>query len=435
MRVVDLIAQKRNGNPLTTEQIRFLVDGYVRGNIPDYQISALLMAVFFRSMNHEETVALTRAIVDSGVTLDFSDLDGPVIDKHSTGGVGDKTSIIIAPLVAACGVFVPMISGRGLGHTGGTLDKLESIPGFKVNLALNEFKTIVRRTGAALIGQTAELAPGDKKLYALRDVTSTVESIPLIVASIISKKVAEGIDGLVLDVKTGSGAFMKTLEDSRALARALVSTGRLLGMKVTALITNMEEPLGHAVGNSAEIVECVEILKGGGPEDLKTVSLALAAEMLVLAGLASSAEQALDLLERRIVSGEALDKLREIIRAQGGKAEIVEEDLHLPQASHRHELRAPRKGYVRRVQAEPIGKAAMLLGAGRETVDSVIDHAAAVWVRRKRGEQVDAGDPLCTLEFNDSRRLEEAISLAAAAFEIGEAPPSKLNLVLERISQ
>ncbi len=411
-----------------------MVDGHVQGKIPDYQISSFLMAVYFRSMDEEETVALTRAIIDSGVTVDFSDLGGPVVDKHSTGGVGDKTSLIIAPLVASCGVFVPMISGRGLGHTGGTLDKLESIPGFNVNLSLHEFKEIVRKVGAGLIGQTVELAPADKKLYALRDVTATVESMPLIVASIISKKVAEGIDGLVLDVKTGSGAFMKTMEDSRALANGLVRTGRLLGKKVTALITNMEEPLGHAVGNSVEVIESVEVLRGGGPEDLKQVSFALAAEMLLLAGRAKNLEEAHNLLNQKIITGEALDKLREIIAAQGGNPEVVDEDLHLALASHRYEIKATQKGFVQLVKAEPIGKAAMLLGAGRETVESRIDPTAAVWVRKKTGEEVDQNEPLCTLEFNDDRQLDEAVALARSAFVIGDRRGKPVKLILERIA-
>jgi pyrimidine-nucleoside phosphorylase len=433
MRAVDIIADKRDGKKLGAEQIRFLVDGYVQGKIPDYQASSFLMAVYFRSMDEEETVALTRAIIDSGVTVDFSDLGGPVVDKHSTGGVGDKTSLIIAPLVACCGVFVPMISGRGLGHTGGTLDKLESIPGFKVSLSLQQFKEIVRRVGTGLIGQTAELAPADKKLYALRDVTATVESIPLIVASIISKKIAEGIDGLVLDVKTGSGAFMKTLKDSQALAHGLVKTGRLLGKKVTALISNMEEPLGHAVGNSVEVIESVEVLRGGGPEDVKQVSFALAAEMLLLAGRAKNPEEAHGLLNQKIITGEALDKLREIISAQGGNPEVVDEDLHLALASHRYEIKATRKGFVQSVKAEPIGKAAMLLGAGRETVESRIDPTAAVWVRKKSGEEVNQNEPLCTLEFNDDRRLDEAATLARSAFVIGDQRPKPEKLILERI--
>ncbi|HEY3128423.1 MAG TPA: thymidine phosphorylase [Acidobacteriota bacterium] len=433
MRAVDIIADKRDGKKLGSEQIRFLVDGYVQGKIPDYQASSFLMAVYFRSMDEEETVALTRAIIDSGVTVDFSDLGGPVVDKHSTGGVGDKTSLIIAPLVACCGVFVPMISGRGLGHTGGTLDKLESIPGFKVSLSLQQFKEIVRRVGTGLIGQTAELAPADKKLYALRDVTATVESIPLIVASIISKKIAEGIDGLVLDVKTGSGAFMKTLKDSQALAHGLVKTGRLLGKKVTALISNMEEPLGHAVGNSVEVIESVEVLRGGGPEDVKQVSFALAAEMLLLAGRAKNPEEAHGLLNQKIITGEALDKLREIISAQGGNPEVVDEDLHLALASHRYEIKATRKGFVQSVKAEPIGKAAMLLGAGRETVESRIDPTAAVWVRKKSGEEVNQNEPLCTLEFNDDRRLDEAATLARSAFVIGDQRPKPEKLILERI--
>jgi pyrimidine-nucleoside phosphorylase len=432
MRAVDIIAEKRNGKKLDSRQIRFLVDGYVAGKIPDYQISAFLMAVYFRSMDEEETVTLTRALIDSGVTVDFSELDGPVVDKHSTGGVGDKTSLIIAPLVASCGVFVPMISGRGLGHTGGTLDKLESIPGFNVNLSLEQFKAVVRKVGAGLIGQTKELAPADKKLYALRDVTATVESIPLIVASIISKKVAEGIDGLVLDVKTGSGAFMKTMEDSRTLALALVKVGCLLGTKITALITNMNEPLGHAVGNSVEVIESAQVLKGEGPDDVREVSLALSAEMMVLAGKANNPREARKILDQKITDGSALEKLCEIISAQGGEAKVVE-GLHLPVASRRHEVKSPRKGFVQSVQAEAIGKAAMLLGAGRETVESKIDHAAAIWIRKKTGDEVQQSESLCTLEFNDEGRVNEAIDLIRSAYSIGDRRPGRRKLILDRI--
>lgn len=434
MRVVDLIAEKRNGGRLAADQIRSLVDGYVQGRIPDYQISSFLMAVYFRSMSDEETVALTRAIVDSGVTVDFSGLNGPVVDKHSTGGVGDKTSLIIAPLVAACGVFVPMISGRGLGHTGGTLDKLESIPGFRVNLGLEEFKELVGRVGAALIGQTAELAPADKKLYALRDVTATVESIPLIVSSIIGKKVAEGIGALVLDVKTGSGAFMKTTESARALAEALVRTGRLMGMKVNALITDMEQPLGHAVGNAVEVAEAVEVLRGGGPADLQEVSFALAGEMLVLSGRVKDGEEAQALIQQKISTGEALAKFCEIVTTQKGDASAIE-GRRFVVAAHRREIRSGRKGFVQLVKAEPIGIAAMLLGAGRETVDSKIDHAAAVWVHKKRGDEIGEDEALCTLEFNDDSRLPKAVALAEGAFVIGDGRPEQRRLILERIAE
>ena len=435
MRTVDIITEKRNGKKLGAEAIRSLVDGFVRGQIPDYQVSSFLMAVYFRSMDAEETVALTRAIVDSGVSVDFSSLGRPTVGKHSTGGVGDKTSLIVAPLVASCGVFVPMISGRGLGHTGGTLDKLESIPGFNVRLSLDEFKQKVRQIGCALIGQTADLAPADRKLYALRDVTATVESIPLIVASIISKKVAEGTDGLVLDVKTGSGAFMKTREDAAALARSLVQTGRLLGKRITALITNMNEPLGHAVGNSVEVAESVEVLKGGGPNDLRELSFALAAEMLLLAGYSQNLADAHQALSQRIISGDALEKFREIIAAQGGDPAVVDDDSRLPAASHRYEVKSSRKGFVQSVQAEQVGRAAVLLGAGRETVDSGVDHAAAIWVRKKSGEEVLQNEPLCTLEFNDGKWLQEAVVLAQSAFALGDRRVKAEELILERIAQ
>lgn len=435
MRTVDIIAEKRDGKTLSPDAIRSLVEGYVTGAIPDYQVSAFLMAVYFRSMSDEETVALTRAIIDSGVTMDFSGCATPVVGKHSTGGVGDKTSLVVAPLVASCGVPVPMISGRGLGHTGGTLDKLEAIPGFNVSMSLAAFKAQVEKIGCALIGQTDELAPADRKLYALRDVSGSVESIPLITASIISKKIAEGDRALVMDVKTGSGAFMKNMEDSRALAKALVKTGHRLGLKVTALITSMEEPLGHAVGNSVEVVESVEVLRGGGPDDLRELCLALASEMLLRAGRATTQDEAKDILNQKIVTGDALEKFREIIAAQGGNAHVVDEDQLLPLTAHRYEVRAARKGIIQSLQAGAIGKAAMLLGAGRETLDARIDPAAAIWARKKTGEKVNAGEPVCTLEFNDDRRLAEAVALVEGAFTIGDTPPAAEALLRERIAE
>jgi pyrimidine-nucleoside phosphorylase len=433
MRTVDVIILKRDGKKLSAAQIASLVSGFCAGTIPDYQIAAFLMAVVLRSMDDEETLALTRAIAHSGTILDFSDFGGPVTDKHSTGGVGDKTSLILAPLVASCGVFVPMISGRGLGHTGGTLDKLEAIPGFRTNLSLEEFKEQVRGVGVCLIGANENLAPADKKLYALRDVTGTVESLPLLISSIISKKIAGGSPSLVLDIKTGAGAFIKSLEGSRALARGLVAAGCALGCRTTALITDMGEPLGHAVGNANEVVEAVEVLRGGGPDDLREVSLELAAEMLLLAGTAPNHAEALARLNQKIVSGDALEKMREMITAQGGDASVLDDDLGLPMAAHRLEVKARAKGFVQTIQADFVGRAAMLLGAGRETANSTIDPAAGIWVRKKSGEPVDQNEPYCTLEFNDDRRLKEALALVEQAFSFGSERPAPRKRVLERL--
>ncbi len=424
MRAVDIIQKKRDGGALSPEEIEFFVSGYTGGRVPDYQASALAMAVFFRGMTPEETVSLTRSMMRTGEVLDLSDLPGPRVDKHSTGGVGDKTSLVLAPLAAACGVYVPMISGRGLGHTGGTLDKLESIPGFRVGLSLDEFRAVLRRTGMGLIGQTPQIAPADRKLYALRDVTATVESRPLIAASIMSKKMAEGIDALVLDVKTGDGAFMKTFEDSRALAQAMVDIGRGMGKKIAALITDMDQPLGHSVGNSLEVAECIETLKGRGPRDLEELSVELAAWMLHL-----PAGEPLDVARARIrkalASGEGLRKFREVIELQGGDPAVCEDAGRLPRASRTVEVRSEAKGHVTRIACAAIGHAAMVLGAGRETVDSAIDPAVGLLLHKKVGEAVSAGEPLATLHVNDPARLDDAVSLVRSAIRIGpEAPPS-----------
>jgi pyrimidine-nucleoside phosphorylase len=352
------------------------------------------------------------------------------VDKHSTGGVGDKTSLVLAPLVAACGVYVPMISGRGLGHTGGTLDKLESIPGFRVGLSLDEFRSDLRRSGMAFIGQTPQIAPADRKLYALRDVTATVESRPLIAASIMSKKMAEGIDALVLDVKTGDGAFMKTFEDSRALARAMVDIGRGMGKKIAALITDMDQPLGHAVGNSLEVVECIETLKGRGPRDLEELSVELAAWMLHL-----PASEPLDACRARIrkalASGEGLRKFREVVEQQGGDPTVCEDESRLPRASRTVEVRSEERGHVTRIACADIGHAAMVLGAGRETVDSAIDAAVGIVLHKKVGEAVSAGEPLATLHVNDHERLEDAVVVVRSAIHIGATAPPSQPLIRE----
>jgi pyrimidine-nucleoside phosphorylase len=426
MRAVDVIQKKRNGHELTKDEIAFFIEGYTRGSIPDYQASALAMAVFFKSMTAAETVALTESMMRTGEVLDLSDLPGPKVDKHSTGGVGDKTSLVLAPLAAACGVYVPMISGRGLGHTGGTLDKLESIPGFRVGLSLDEFRAVLRQSHLGLIGQTPEIAPADRKLYALRDVTSTVESRPLIAASIMSKKMAEGIDALVLDVKTGDGAFMVKEEDSRALAEAMLAIGKGMGKKIVALITDMEQPLGRTVGNALEIAECIETLQGKGPADLETLSVELAAWMLSLAGVAPNLDAARTRVRGALSSGAGLKKFQEVIALQGGDPRVCDDLSRLPRAAESVELRAESAGRVTGIACRAVGTAAMLLGAGRETVDSRIDPGVGFVLHKKVGDAVAAGDSLVSVHVNDRRRLDEALAMLRGAIRVGpEAPPPR----------
>jgi len=429
VRAVDVIQRKRDGLELTREEIDFFIRGYAGGQVPDYQASAFTMAVFFRGMTAGETVALTEAMMRTGEVLDFSDLPGPKVDKHSTGGVGDKTSLILAPLAAACGVYVPMISGRGLGHTGGTLDKLESIPGFRVRLSLTEFREVLRRSKMGLIGQTPEVAPADRKLYALRDVTATVESRPLISASIMSKKMAEGIDALVLDVKTGDGAFMKSFEDAKALAETMVEIGRGMGKKVAALITDMDQPLGHAVGNALEVAECVETLKGRGPSDLESLSLELSAWMLYLGGVTTLLEAARARVRDALASGAGLRKLREIVELQGGDPRVVDDPGLLPRAREAIPLRADRDGRVTRIGCGAVGHAAMLLGAGRETVESAIDPAVGLVLHKKGGDLVIQGEPLLTLHVNDRTHLEEVKALLRDAIRVGPEAPARTALI------
>jgi pyrimidine-nucleoside phosphorylase len=429
LRAVDVIQRKRDGHELTREEIAFFIEGYTRGEVPDYQASALAMAVFFKGMTAAETVALTEAMMRTGEVLDLSFLPGPKVDKHSTGGVGDKTSLVLAPLAAACGVYVPMISGRGLGHTGGTLDKLESIPGFRVGLSLAEFRSVLRASKLGLIGQTPEIAPADRKLYALRDVTSTVESRPLIAASIMSKKMAEGIDALVLDVKTGDGAFMVAEKDSRALAEAMLAIGRGMGKKIVALVTDMEQPLGRTVGNALEIAECVETLRGQGPADLEELSVELAAWMLSLAGAAPSLEAGRARVRDALSSGAGLRKLQEVIALQGGDARVCDDTARLPRAAETVELRAESPGIVTAIGCRAVGHAAMLLGAGRETVDSRIDPAVGFVLRKKVGEAVRAGEPLVTVHVNDRARLDEALTRLRGAIHVGSAAPAPRPLV------
>jgi pyrimidine-nucleoside phosphorylase len=432
MRAVDIIRKKREGHPLTVAEIDWMVDG-IGGQVPDYQWSALLMAILWRGMSDHETAALTDAMMRSGSVVDLSHTHGLKIDKHSTGGVGDKTSLILAPIAAAAGVRVPMVSGRGLGHTGGTLDKLEAIPGFRVDLDLDRYKHVLDECGLVMIGQTAEIAPADKVLYALRDATATVESIPLISASIMSKKLAEGIDGLVLDVKTGNGAFMENLDDSRALARAMCAIGRGLGKRMRALITRMDEPLGRTVGNAVEVAESIECLRGKGPADLMDLSVELAAEMVFMGEVAPTLEAARERCWRTITDGSALAKFRKLVAAQGGDPHAIDDLSRLPQPKGRIEVDSKRAGFVHGLEARPIGQATMLLGAGRARVDSKIDPSVGVILHKKIGDRVEVGEPLCTVLVNDNPGIEVALSMIGCAYRIEEGPVKVEPLIVERI--
>jgi len=433
MRAVDLIRKKRDGHALSPDEIGWMVAGIASGEVADYQWSALLMAVLWRGMSAAETAALTDAMMRSGSVVDLSATPGRKVDKHSTGGVGDKTSLILAPVAAAAGVLVPMVSGRGLGHTGGTLDKLEAIPGFDVNLDLARYKAVLNECGLVLIGQTAEIAPADKRLYALRDATATVESIPLISASIMSKKLAEGIDGLVLDVKTGDGAFMERLDDSRALARSMVEIGKSLGKRMRALITRMDQPLGRAVGNAVEVAECVACLKGEGPADLTDLSLELAAEMVVMGERAGTLDEARALCRKAVADGSALDRFRRLVAAQGGDPRALDDPGRLPQPKNRIEVRSPRGGFAAALAARPVGHATMLLGAGRARVDSTIDPAVGVILHKKVGDPVAPGEPLCTVLVNDPANREAVVSMIRDAYTIGDAPVTPPDLIVERL--
>jgi pyrimidine-nucleoside phosphorylase len=434
MRAVDIIQKKRDGGSLSPDEIQFIVSGVTDGTLPEYQTAALLMAILLRGMQPDETATLTDAMVRSGVRVDLSHVPGVKVDKHSTGGVGDKTSLILAPLAAACGAVVPMMSGRALGHTGGTLDKLESIPGFRTGLSLDEYRRMVAEEGVCLIGQTKEIAPADKKLYALRDVTGTVESIPLISASIMSKKIAEGIDALVLDVKAGRGAFMKNLDDARALAQSLVAIGRAAGLRTEALITAMEHPLGRAVGNALEVIESLETLKGRGPKDLEWLSVRLAARMLVLAGVAPDTEDAERRVHDAIRSGAGVETFRRIIERQGGDPRVVDDYNRLPSAPERHVVRAPRAGYLTRMDAESVGKATMVLGAGRERVEASVDPAVGAIIHAMPGDRLAEGDPILTLHVRDAATVPRALAFLAHAIDIEDTPPPETSLLLEHIA-
>jgi pyrimidine-nucleoside phosphorylase len=433
MRAVDIIARKRDGAALTREEIRSFVAGATDGGWPDYQSSALLMAIVLRGMTPEETAWLTDAMVHSGVRVDLSDIDGVKVDKHSTGGVGDKTSLILAPLAAVCGVKVPMMSGRGLGHTGGTLDKLEAIPGFRVGLSLDEMRMALRRVGCAMIGQTAQIAPADKKLYALRDASATVESIPLISASIMSKKIAEGIEALVLDVKTGSGAFMKTEADSRRLAESLVAIGNASGVRTEAVITTMDAPLGRAVGNALEVIECLEVLKGRGPADLVGVSVELTVRMLIVGRVTADRAEAERRVRAAIASGAGLERFRQIIEHQGGDPRVVDDYGRLPSVTSRHVVTAPRPGVLTGLDAERIGRASVALGAGRDRAEDGVDPAVGIMVMAAPGDRVSAGDPVLEVHYRDRARLDAALPLAQAAIAVGDAAAPGRPLILGEV--
>jgi len=433
MRAVDLIRKKRDGGQLSPDEIRWLIDSYTSGETGDDQMAAFAMAVFFQGMNQQETPALVQAMMASGDVIDLSSVPGLKVDKHSTGGVGDKVSICLAPLVAACGVPVPMISGRGLGHTGGTLDKLGAIPGFSVDMDADGFVAAVRNHGIALIGQTGRLVPADKRLYALRDVTSTVESIPLIAASIMSKKLAEGIDALVLDVKTGSGAFMKKREDARKLAETLIGIGEGMGRKVRALITDMNQVLGQAVGNANETWEAIEVLKGGGPQDLVDLTVEIGAEMLVLGQVADSLDDGRKRMQGAINDGSGFEKMKICVAHQGGDPESIEARDRLPTAAHTTDVTFDKAGYVSVIDTEAVGRAGMVLGAGRARSSDVIDPAVGISFMPRLGDKVAAGDLLAHVDYNHEHKLETAQEILRGAITLSEQAPKASPLILERL--
>ena len=431
MRTVDLIHRKRDGEELSVEEIAYLVDGYTSGTIPDYQMSSFLMAVFFAGMTDREVSALTERMVQSGETVDLSSIPGMKVDKHSTGGVGDKTSLIAAPIAAAAGVVVPMISGRALGHTGGTLDKLESIPGFRTNLTIEEFKAQLAEHKLAFMGQTPEVAPADGKLYSLRDATATVESIPLIASSIMSKKLAEGLDALVLDVKVGAGAFMKRQVDARRLAQMMVGIGRRMNKRVQALITDMNQPLGFAIGNALEVMEVSQTLQNVGPTDLTRLSLELAARMIYLGKVTPTLEEAREMAQRKLLDGSGYRKFKDVITAQSGNPQVLDRFELLPNATGAREIASPRAGYVSAIDAEYIGQASAMIGAGRDMKEDSIDPAVGVILEVKSGQKVDAGGVLCRLYYTSDEHIEEAAQLVEDAFRISSTPPEERELILE----
>lgn len=434
MRMYDIIMKKRNGEELSKEEIDFFIDGYTKGEIPDYQVSALMMAIYFRKMTESETHALTMAMASSGDMLDLSAIKGIKVDKHSTGGVGDKTSLALTPMVAACGIPVAKMSGRGLGHTGGTIDKLESFPGFTTALTTEQFVGNVNKIGIAIMGQTADLAPADKKLYALRDVTATVDNMSLIASSIMSKKLAAGADAIVLDVKTGSGAFMKKESDARALAEEMVKIGKNAGRKTIAVISDMDQPLGYAVGNALEVKEAIDTLNGKGPADFVELCLTLGAQMLIAGGKAGNREEAEDKLRQVIADGSALKKLAEFVEAQGGDARAVYEPKLLPEASIQKPILSPVEGYVSHIECAEVGICSLILGGGRETKESEIDLSVGLVLQKKVGEYVKAGEPLAILHANDAGRAKEAEKRFLAACRITNAEPEKTAFIKDIIA-
>jgi pyrimidine-nucleoside phosphorylase len=431
MRTVDLIHRKRDGEELDGNEISYLIDAYTRGEIPDYQMSAFLMAVYFSGMTDREVTSLTECMIRSGETIDLSSVPGIKVDKHSTGGVGDKTSLVVAPLAAAAGVIVPMISGRALGHTGGTLDKLESIPGLRTDLSVEQFRSQLLELGLCFVGQSDQIAPADGKLYALRDVTATVESIPLIASSIMSKKMAEGLDALVLDVKVGTGAFIKKQVDARRLAQIMVGIGRRMDKRVQALITDMNQPLGYAIGNALEVMEVSQTLMNQGPADVTRLSLELAARMIHLAKITPTLDDARHVAETKLVDGSGYRKFKQVIQAQGGNAQALDKFELLPNATGMREISSPRAGYVSMIDAEDIGQASTLMGAGRDRKDDRIDPAVGVILEVKVGEKVDAGSVLCRLYYTGEEHVEEAAEMVEGAFRISSAKAEDRELILE----
>lgn len=434
MRMYDLIAAKKHGSALTKEEIAYMVQGFVSGEVPDYQMSAMLMAIYFQGMNDEEMTYLTLEMAKSGDMVDLSAIDGIKVDKHSTGGVGDKTTLVIGPLVASLGVKVAKMSGRGLGHTGGTIDKMESIPGLQTSIPKEEFFDIVNRTGIAVIGQSGNIVPADKKLYALRDVTATVDSIPLIASSIMSKKLAAGSDGIVLDVKTGSGAFMKTLDDSIALAKEMVAIGTGAGRKCCGLITDMDVPLGHAIGNSMEVIEAVDTLKGNGPEDLTEVCLQLAAHMLYLADR-GTVEQCYEMAKTALEDGSGLATLAAMVKAQGGDESYILDTNRFERAQYSYEVKAEKSGYITHIDTEACGIASVLLGAGRSKKDDAIDYSAGIYLEKKYGETVECGDVLAVLYAADEALFEDAKIKLLNAYVIGPEPAAEKKLIYARVTK
>jgi pyrimidine-nucleoside phosphorylase len=430
----DIIIKKRDGIELSDNEISEFVQGYSTGSIPDYQAASLVMAIFLNGMSGRELATLTSEMIKSGIVVDLSDIEGVKVDKHSTGGVGDKISIPLAPLVAACGVIVPMVSGRGLGHTGGTLDKLESIPGFNVNMSIEEYRQTIAKIGLCMIGQTKELAPADKKIYSLRDATGTVPSIPLISSSIMSKKLAEGIDSLVLDVKTGSGAFMPTLEKAQILARTLVDIGKRSGKRVTAFLTRMDDPLGFAIGNSSEIIESIKVLRGEGPEDVTQLTIALGAEMLILGDIAKTQEEAVSLLEEAISSGAAMDKFRQMIELQGGNPKVIDDFSLFPSWSHEIDIKVDTSGWIESINSTEVGMAGVMIGAGRAVVSDLVDHGVGIKIIKKSGEKVTVGDTVAVLQYNNPENAKAAAQRIKNAYKIGENKITSKPLIFKKIN-